>query len=466
MTARARGHIRWLIAAVTLCLLAIDLAAQPTGGWPGRTRYADGRFSLTLHGGATKYFGEFSDQLIGPAAGIDLRFAISQYVDFGIGGSAVRLRYLRRHRRQMGGTYEYQFGDRNDVERSTDVLSGMAWLRLNLFPAEWMNAHIRAGGGVLMFRPQDYGNGEAAFPGDETILALSIPLGAGLEWYLSRNWSVQFAVTGHLVMSAELDAFDSGRLVELMASSQKGIPPNPDREKTANDSYLTLSLGMTWYLFDDHDYDGDALSNTAEADAGTNPHDEDTDGDGLNDFEEVRIHLTNPLLWDSDKDVLSDFVEVTRYRTDPLKADTDGDGLSDREELLEYKTDPLDRDTEDDGLIDAEEKRLGCNPKKVDTDGDGLYDGDEVIIHHTNPVLPDSDGEGVNDHDEVRVYRTDPNNADCDEDGLTDYEEIRLFRTDPLKPDTDDDGVSDYDELRRYRTDPLKAENGRGSSRP
>ena len=465
MKLRRSRHTRWLIAAATLCLLAADLTAQPMGGWPGRTRYADGRFSLTVHGGATKYFGEFSDQLIGPAAGLQLRYAMTPHLDFGLDGTALRLRYTRRHRRQMGGTYEYQFGDRNFVERYSDGVSGTAWLRLNLFPAEWMNAYITAGGGVLMFRPLDYSNGDAAYPGDETILALAVPLGAGLEWYLNRNLSVQLGVTGHLVMSAELDAFDSGRLVELMESSQSGLPPNPDREKTANDSYLTLALGITWYLFDDNDYDGDALPNAAEAEAGTNPHDADTDGDGLNDFEEVRIHLTNPLLWDTDKDVLSDFVEVTRYRTDPLKSDTDGDGLSDREELLDYKTDPLDKDTENDGLIDAEEKRLGCNPKKVDTDGDGLYDGDEVIVHRTNPVLPDSDGEGINDHDEVRVYRTDPNNADSDSDGLTDYEEIRLFRTDPLKPDTDGDGVSDYDELRRYRTDPLKAGGGSGPYR-
>jgi hypothetical protein len=444
----------FLLASSMAGETAAQVAMKPSGGWQGRPRYADGRFSITLTGGGSKYFGEFTDQSVGPAGGLQLRYAFIPSLEFGLSGEATRIMYTRRHRRSMGGTYEYQFGDANMVDRGTDLLSGEAWLRLNLFPAQYLNAWVLAGAGMARFRPEDYANGDAAFPGETEFTIMSIPVGAGIEYYPGRRISLQLGVVAHLVMSGELDAFDSGHLVEALQRSQ-GLPSNPNRESTANDTYLTLSLGISWHLFGDSDFDSDGLSNDAEEDAGTNPYDADSDGDGLSDSDEVRVHLTNPLHWDSDGDVLNDFVEVTRYRTDPTRADSDGDGLSDREELLEYGTDPLDRDTEQDGLIDSEEKRLGSNPKKVDTDGDGLYDGDEVIVHHTNPVLPDSDGEGISDKDEVMKYRTNPRAADSDRDGLTDYEEIRLFRTDPLKADTDGDGFSDYDEVRRHGTDPL-----------
>ena len=462
-------HTRVSIACILLILLssAAEIRAQastapvmrPAGGWPGRPRYADGMLRVTLHAGGSKYFGEFTDESVGPVTGLRLQYALLPYLDLGIGGEAGRLLYTRRHRRNMGGTYEYQFGDANLVDRSTDIAVAEAWLRLNLFPAHAFNAWVLAGAGMSVFRPEDYRSGDAAHPGPETLQALSIPLGAGFEWYISRSISLQLGAVGHLVMSGELDAFDSGYLVEDLHRSQ-GLPSNPGREKTANDTWLSVSLGISWYLFEDRDIDGDALSNDAERDAGTNPYDPDSDGDGLTDFEEVRIHLTDPQLRDTDGDVLSDFVEVSRYRTDPLQADSDGDGLSDREELLEYQTDPLAKDTEGDGLIDAEEKRMGSDPKKVDTDGDGLYDGEEVAVHGTSPVLPDSDGEGISDYDEVKLHGTDPTTADSDGDGLTDYEEIRLFRTDALKADTDGDGVSDYDELRRHGTDPLSAAHG------
>ncbi|MBI4280576.1 hypothetical protein HY628_00080 [Candidatus Uhrbacteria bacterium] len=58
------------------------------------------------------------------------------------------------------------------------------------------------------------------------------------------------------------------------------------------------------------DSDNDGLTDTREAELGTNPNLADTDGDGLFDRE-----------------------EVTRYGTDPAKSDTDGDGFPDGTEV-------------------------------------------------------------------------------------------------------------------------------------
>jgi hypothetical protein len=105
----------------------------------------------------------------------------------------------------------------------------------------------------------------------------------------------------------------------------------------------------------------------------------DSDGDGLTDYDELKVFNTNYLDADSDGDGLSDGDEVNIYGTDPLDADTDGDGLSDGDEVNIYGTDPLDADTDGDGLSDGDEISIyGTDPLNTDTDGDGVSDGDEV----------------------------------------------------------------------------------------
>jgi hypothetical protein len=65
---------------------------------------------------------------------------------------------------------------------------------------------------------------------------------------------------------------------------------------------------------------------------------------------------------DSDHDGLTD-EEERFYGTDPQKIDTDGDGLSDFEEVKVWDTDPLHPDTDGDGYKDGDEVKNGYNPK-------------------------------------------------------------------------------------------------------
>lgn len=59
-----------------------------------------------------------------------------------------------------------------------------------------------------------------------------------------------------------------------------------------------------------NDSDCDGLTDDEERMLGTNPYNPDTDGDGLTDYQEVRIYFTNPLNLDTDEDGINDFDEI------------------------------------------------------------------------------------------------------------------------------------------------------------
>lgn len=132
------------------------------------------------------------------------------------------------------------------------------------------------------------------------------------------------------------------------------------------------------------DSDGDFVSDGVEIALGMNQDDPDTDGDGLDDYDEIYVHMTNPLDADTDEDGISDGDEVHNLGTDPNNSDTDGDLFYDGGEVIR-----------------------GTDPLNPDTDGDGLLDGQEEYIHLTDPLNPDTDGDGVSDGDEIN-NGTDP----------------------------------------------------------
>ena len=222
------------------------------------------------------------------------------------------------------------------------------------------------------------------------------------------------------------------------------------------------------------DSDSDGVNDGQEVTDATNPLVADTDGDGLSDGEE-KTRGTNPLVTDTDADGVNDAQEVTDA-TNPLIADSDGDGLTDSDEKtrgtdplvqdsdgdgvndaqeVTDATNPLIADTDEDGLSEGQEKTRATNPLVADTDSDGVNDGQEVI-DNTNPLVSDTDGDGITDGEE-KTMGTNPLVADTDGDGLTDGEE-KTRTTNPLAKDTDGDGLSDREEELITKTNPLLAD--------
>lgn len=149
------------------------------------------------------------------------------------------------------------------------------------------------------------------------------------------------------------------------------------------------------------------------------------------DFDETVIteDITLYALWmdlydkiDSDGDQLLDWQEKL-IKTDSFSPDTDGDGLSDYDEVMVTLTDPKVVDTDGDGIVDDKE----------DSDQDGLNHREE-IQHGTNPLEADTDSDGVTDYKEIYIYGTDPLVADTDGDAVSDKKELD-FGYDPLTPD-------------------------------
>ena len=164
----------------------------------------------------------------------------------------------------------------------------------------------------------------------------------------------------------------------------------------------------------------DGIDNDCDNDVDEDFVNTDLDLDGVFDFEEFNIYLTNPVNPDSDGDGLSDGHEISNSLTDPLSfdSDSDSDGFywfedcddSDPNsspispELLDKKDNDCDG-FEDEDYID------------MDRDGDGLSDYDEVHIHDTMPLDGDTDGDMLSDGDEINEFGSDPRKFDQDSDG-------------------------------------------------
>lgn len=115
------------------------------------------------------------------------------------------------------------------------------------------------------------------------------------------------------------------------------------------------------------------------------------------------------LLPDTDNDGVPDYDEENIYMTDPTNIDTDNDGYNDGEELVNGYS-PLnkesikleDSDFDEDGLSDRMELNFGTNLKEKDSDNDGYIDGEEINNFY-NPL--DKDNKKLDKRIEINLGR-------------------------------------------------------------
>lgn len=460
---RRLGTCSLLIAASLFVFNVLPMMAQ----------VRPGSISLGISGGASKYYGEFTDDLFGLSGEFQAMYTPWKYLNVGLGVSLSDLQWrvtpsvIDRYPdyfgpgAQVGDLYPgtlAQIENRSETRASAyEVL-----LAVNLLPDEIVVPYIGAGAGLLTWSPTN-AREHTALPNNSAgvydRMVGVFPVFAGFNWYITDDISLGARASYRFTLTPYLDDLQG-----------PGAP---------YDEYATITGGIAFHLLGDRDKDNDGLEDAEERRIGSREDRADSDGDGMSDYEEVRLHGSDPTKTDTDGDNLTDFEEVTYFHSSPVKVDTDGDGvtdeievsrgsnprspdsdndgLNDHEEITVHRTDPAKADTDDDGLTDFEETRShGTNPLKVDTDGDGLVDGEEVADHRSNPLLADTDRDGLTDGEEVLNFRTDPTKADTDNDRLLDGEEVIKYKTDPLLKDTDHDGLSDADELScRYQTSPL-----------
>ncbi len=492
----------FLLIALTGLVLCTQTSAQKVVyGWDPQ-----GKIAVGLGGGATKYFGEFTDQHFGAFGQAHVKYflvpEIAVQVDAGMGNYVYNRRWQGKYAwnytlqfyrdPRLGGSTSFDnFSSRTqsaEVKKEILEVDKLQFVEgralINMFPRRKFNTYFSIGAGVMSFTNSnierrvgedallnvtfgdepfripagggEYLEGRSDLPQDSDVKTI-IPLGLGFDFIITDLISLNLDFTFRFVLGRGSDMLDGfGKETIENFATLNPVSYNAHAEE-ASDSWSTVSLSLQFYLFGDNDRDGDGLSDAQEAGLKTDPLNPDTDGDGLKDGEEVKTHKTDPLKTDTDDDRLTDFEEIVR-KTDPLNSDTDGDRLPDGDEVARG-TDPLSRDTDGDGLEDGDEALVHLtDPLKTDTDGDSLADKIEVQTHKTDPRNPDGDGDGLRDNEELEKG-ADPRNPDTDADGLTDGDEVIRHRTDPLKKDSDGDGLTDGDEVKRAGTDPLNPDS-------
>ncbi|MDT8324742.1 MAG: hypothetical protein RRA94_11550, partial [Bacteroidota bacterium] len=424
-----------LCAGAMLLAMAASLHAQKvTYRWNPQ-----GMLVIGAEGGATKYFGEFTDQHYGWMGQAHAKYFVLPEIGIQLNGGMGSYAYNRRLRDEFKDAYVRQFyrdprllglsefpedfaSAANDPRMRNPVMENdKLWfvegrVIINLFPQNWLNPYISFGAGLMRYENENAnttlpdGNpllnvtfGKESFtvdtPGglvtrastleaDANTLPI-IPVGMGLDFLITEQIALNADISYRFLLGDGRDMMDGlGKVVQENFNAAGRVDRTTSTENA--DSWGSFTVGVQVYLFGHSDRDGDGLSDTFEERIGTDPLNPDTDGDGLTDAEEYEIYGTDPLKTDSDDDRLTDAEEVAK-NTDPRNPDTDGDGLTEGEEFA-HGTDPFD----------------------TDSDKDGLTDGEEVHTYNSDPLRADSDSDGLSDVDEVRVHRSDPRARDTD----------------------------------------------------
>ncbi|MBI5474344.1 MAG: OmpA family protein [Ignavibacteriae bacterium] len=378
------------LLCILLFVFSVQLLVAQTSQ-PAQTFHRDGKWSLGMRGGGNVWFNDFDTRKLSGGGEVYLRYGFTKKFSLGLMGTYDALQAGQKELDRSGLTpLQYDYIQTKGISANV-----VAWFHLT--EGTRFSPYVYLGVGGYQYKRQV--SAGAYYPIKKDYRTLHIPFGFGFDALWSRSVGFNFDI--------------GARIMDDVTDNWKGNVPGENKVGIF-DWYATGKVGLCFYFgssgSDDNDFDG--LTNSQEAQLGTDPIQPDTDGDGLKDGEEVNVTKTNPKNADTDEDGLKDGAEVQTYKTDPMKPDTDEDGLKDGDEINTHHTDPSKTDTDVDGLKDGDEVTRGTDPLKTDTDADGLLDGDEVL-RRTDPLKPDSDGGSVSDGKEV-ANQTNPLNPNDD----------------------------------------------------
>ncbi len=192
------------------------------------------------------------------------------------------------------------------------------------------------------------------------IIVLLVLIGGG--YFLINNLMAPKSNEAEITETPDLNKdSDNDALTDL---EEKSLGTNPNSIDTDKDG-LSDNEEVRVFLTDPllKDTDGDGYNDGEEILNSTDPLTAEVKNISTNSKENATsskiIKIEENL--DADKDGLSD-EEEREYGTNVMSVDTDGDGLTDYQEIMIYLSDPLLKDTDGDGYNDGEEVENGYNP--------------------------------------------------------------------------------------------------------
>jgi outer membrane protein OmpA-like peptidoglycan-associated protein len=317
-----------------------------------------GKFALGFKGGLSAYFGDIEKQMPKPTAGVHAYYWPASFLGIGLDGGYTQLE------------------SDDDVNYfKADIYHGSAMLKFKPFPSVPVNPCIGVGFDALSVDAK--GKDDFWLPnrkaGEYEKMQYAIPVSASLSVFLVKEvMALDLEVVHHQMLSDYLDDLKMG-----------------DR----NDSYMTGTLGLTFYFGKALDSDKDGIADRKDGDP-TRPEDIDgfKDADGVPDP-------------DNDADGILDISDKAPNNPEDVDGFEDKDGAPDP-------------DNDGDGILDKDDKCPGSDDSKskgVNTkeDMDGFEDTDGCPD-------PDNDGDGINDTDDKCPDLPETFNEFEDEDGCPD----------------------------------------------
>jgi outer membrane protein OmpA-like peptidoglycan-associated protein len=297
-----------------------------------------GKFSLGLNGGLSTYFGDIDKQMFRPTAGVHAYYWPTSFLGLGLDGGYTQLE-----------------SDDDLNYFKADIYRGSALLKFKLFPSTPINPCLGVGFDVLDVDAK--GKDGYWLPnrqaGAYEKMQYAIPLSASLSVFLVEEvMALDLEVVHHQMLNDYLDDIKAG-----------------DR----NDSYMTGTLGLTFYLGKALDSDKDGIPNKNDGDPfrpedidGFKDHDgipdPDNDADGILDISDKAPNNPEDVDGFEDKDGAPD-------------PDNDGDGILDKDDKCPGTDDSKAKGTDTKEDMDGFEDTDGC--PDPDNDGDGILDKDD-----------------------------------------------------------------------------------------